>query len=404
METSHPGNCDHQDEQSFLRGRSLLSQNNDAATPPESRSASTDEEAGTPPSHRERSQLTPRTVSMVMLTALALLGTLYLLWELREIIRWSAVAIFLAVALNPAVDWLDRRRLPRALAILLVYLVLLLFIVGVGALLLPPLVEQSQALTSFVIDLIREPQGPSQQALQDLADRYNLGSFLDVLRAQLSSLPERLLDATTQLFSVTRSVVGGVVSLLSILLLTFFLLLDGKRFVEAGLAHFTSSQQLRVRRLLDRSAAAVSGYITGNLVISLIAGVAAYIVLKIVGVSYALTLALVIAVFDLIPLIGATIGALIVTIVGFFVSPVTGVILLVYFVVYQQLENNVLQPLVYGRQVHLHPIVVFLAAVAGAELLGILGALLAIPVAEIIRILGAEWLAFRAESKKKPPS
>ncbi len=381
----------------------LLSQDNNdaAAVPPESESSMTDKEVYTSLPRPERPQLTPRVVLVVMITALTLVGGLYLLWELREIIRWCALAIFLAVALNPAVDWLDRRRLPRALAILLVYLVLLLFIVGVGALFLPPMVEQSQALTSFVIDLVREPQGPSQQALQDFADRYNLGSFLDALRSQLSSLPERLLDATTQLFSVTRSVIGSVVSLLGILLLTFFLLLDGKRFVEAGLNHFTSSQRPRLQRMLDQSAAAVSGYITGNLVISLVAGIAAFIVLEILGVPYSLTLALVIAVFDLIPLIGATIGALIVIIVGFLVSPVTGVILVVYFVVYQQLENNVLQPLVYGRRVHLHPIVVFLAAVAGAQLLGILGALLAIPVAEIIRILGVEWLAFRAETSRK---
>ena len=381
----------------------LLSQDNDdaAAVPPESESSVTDKEVYTSLPRPERPQLTPRVVLVVMLTALTLVGGLYLLWELREIIRWCAVAIFLAVALNPAVDWLDRRRLPRALAILLVYLVLLLFIVGVGALLLPPLVEQSQALTSFVIDLVREPQGPSQQALQDLADRYSLGSFLDALRTQLSSLPERLLDATTELFSITRSVIGSVVALLSIMLLTFFLLLDGKRFVEAGLNHFTSSQRPRLQRMLDQSAAAVSGYITGNLVISLVAGIAAFIVLKILGVPYSLTLALVVAVFDLIPLIGATIGALIVIIVGFLVSPVTGVILVVYFVVYQQIENNLLQPLVYGRRVHLHPIVVFLAAVAGAQLLGILGALLAIPVAEIIRILGVEWLAFRAETSRK---
>jgi predicted PurR-regulated permease PerM len=110
---------------------------------------------------------------------------------------------------------------------------------------------------------------------------------------------------------------------------------------------------------------------------------------------------LLVAVFDLIPLIGATIGALIVIIVGFLVSLVTGVILVVYFLVYQQIENNVLEPLVYGRRAHLHPIVVFLAAVAGAQLLGILGALLTIPVAEINRILGVEWLAFRAETSRK---
>lgn len=112
-------------------------------------------------------------------------------------------------------------------------------------------------------------------------------------------------------------------------------------------------------------------------------------------VPYALMLALVVAFFDLIPLIGATLGALVVIVVGLFTSPLTAVVLIAYFVVYQQVENHVLQPLVYSRSVHLHPIVVFLAAVAGAELLGILGALLAIPVAEILRILAAEWFAAR---------
>ena len=112
-------------------------------------------------------------------------------------------------------------------------------------------------------------------------------------------------------------------------------------------------------------------------------------------VPYALMLALVVAFFDLIPLIGATLGALVVIVVGLFTSPLTAVVLIAYFVVYQQVENHVLQPLVYSRGVHLHPIVVFLAAVAGAELLGILGALLAIPVAEILRILAAEWFAAR---------
>ncbi|HZB83432.1 MAG TPA: AI-2E family transporter [Rubrobacteraceae bacterium] len=146
---------------------------------------------------------------------------------------------------------------------------------------------------------------------------------------------------------------------------------------------------------MDRSAQAVSGYITGNLAISLIAGVATYIALVLLDVPYALMLALVVAFFDLIPLIGATLGALVVIVVGLFTSPLTAVVLIAYFVVYQQVENHVLQPLVYSRGVHLHPIVVFLAAVAGAELLGILGALLAIPVAEILRILAAEWFAAR---------
>jgi predicted PurR-regulated permease PerM len=142
----------------------------------------------------------------------------------------------------------------------------------------------------------------------------------------------------------------------------------------------------------------VYGYISGNLAISLIAGVGAFIAMAILHVPFALVLALLVALLDLIPLVGATLGAAIVIVVGFFVSPLTAILLLAYFVIYQQVENNVLQPLVYGRSVHLHPLVIFLAVLIGGELLGILGALLAIPVAEIIRILIAEWVASRREA------
>ena len=323
---------------------------------------------------------------------------------------WCVVAVFLAVALNPAVDWLDRRGLPRVVAIVLVYLALLLLVVGITALLLPPLISQGQALVTFVIDLVRDPPGGTPQAApQDLADSHGLGGYLndylDTLRDQIGSLPERLSAAVAPLVSVTRSIIGGVVSLISVLLLTFFLLLDGRRFVETGLLLVEPSRRPRIQRLLDRSAQAVSGYITGNLAISLIAGVATYIALVLLGVPYALTLALMVAFFDLIPLIGATLGALVVIVVGLFTSPLTAVILIAYFVVYQQVENHVLQPLVYSRSVHLHPIVVFLAAVVGAELNGILGALLAIPVAEILRILAAEWFAARtARTGERAPA
>jgi predicted PurR-regulated permease PerM len=223
-------------------------------------------------------------------------GELYLLWELRNIVVWCVVAMFLAVALNPAVDWLDRRGLPRVVAIVLVYLALLFLVVGTTALLLPPLISQSQALVTFVIDLVRDPPGGTPQAaLQDLADSYGLGGYLndylDTLRDQIGSLPERLSAAVAPLVSVTRSIIGGVVSLISVLLLTFFLLLDGRRFVETGLLLVKPSRQPRIRRLLDRSAQAGSGYITGNLAISLIAGVATYIALVLLGVPYALTLA-----------------------------------------------------------------------------------------------------------------
>jgi predicted PurR-regulated permease PerM len=149
--------------------------------------------------------------------------------------------------------------------------------------------------------------------------------------------------------------------------------------------------------LLSRSAEAIHGYVSGNLLISLVAGTAAYIALIVLGVPYAGALALVVAVFDLLPMVGAFIGAGSAILVALTVDPMKAVILAVYFLIYQQIENNILQPVVYGRSVRLHPLFVFLAVLAGGDLLGIIGALLAIPVAEIIRLLIAEWLAGRAQ-------
>ena len=343
-----------------------------------------------------RSQVSARTVVVVVFTLLAIAGALFHLWELAQVLRWTLIALFLAVALNPAVDWLNRRRLPRGLAILFVYLVLLLVLGGLGALVLPPLIQQVEDLTCTVVERARAPGGVDQ-AVEDLANRYGLGGYVDALRDQVNEQPGQLTVAARPLLAVTRGIVGSVTALVSILLLTFFLLLDGERFITAGLHLFPAAQRPRVRRILHESANAIHGYINGNLVISLIAGVGAFIALTILNIPYAVALALVVALMDLIPLVGGTLGAAIAVIVALFVDPTRAIILAGYFLVYQQIENNVLQPLVYGRSVRLHPLAIFLAVLSGGQLLGILGALLAIPVAEIIRILGAEWLAGRAQ-------
>ena len=339
-------------------------------------------------------QVTPRTVATVVFTALAILGLLYLLWRLQTIVRWTVIALFLAVALNPAVNRLQRWRLPRGFAILIVYVAMLLVVLGIVALITPPLVTQVSGLSAFAVDLYNRRDGLIG-SLQDLAAQYGLGNYLGTLQGQISSLPGRLATAAAPLLSVTLGLVSSVYASITILLLTFFLLLDGERFAVLGLRLFPPTHRPRARRLLGQSAQAIHGYITGNLTISLIAGVATFIALSILRIPYAVVLALIVALLDLVPLVGATLGAIIVTIVGFFISPVKGLILIGFFLIYQQIENNVLQPVVYGRSVKLHPLAIFLAVLAGGELLGILGALLAIPVAEVIRILGAEWLQSR---------
>jgi predicted PurR-regulated permease PerM len=199
---------------------------------------------------------------------------------------------------------------------------------------------------------------------------------------------------------IAISVAGMIAALATILTLTFFLLLGSERYVNAGVGLFPERDQPLVRRLFSHSAGAISGYITGNLAISVICGVTTFVVLLILGMPYAAPLALLVAVLDLIPLVGATLGGALLVIVGLFVEPWKAVVLLVYIVVYQQVEGSVLQPLVYSKAVQLNGLVILIALLVGGQLLGIPGALLAIPVAEIIRIVVTELLAYRRTARE----
>ncbi len=355
-----------------------------------------------PPLSKPPPQVTPRTVLVVLLTALALFGALYLLWQLQDIVRWLVIGIFLAVAFTPLVDRLERNRVRRSLAILIVYLALLLALGLFGTLVVPPLVEQVDALVEFATELSQQPGG-AEEGLRNLAERFGVGQFYDTLREQASTLPSRLGNATGPLLAFTTGVVGSITAFLSILLITFFLLLDGRRFVEAGLLLFAAPQRPRLRRVLEESAGAISSYIKGSGTLALIAGTAAFIALSILGIPYALLLGVIIAILTPIPLVGGTLGAVIVSLVALFVEPRLALFFLIYYLIYQQIENNVLQPFIFGRNVKLHPLAIFLAVLAGAQLAGILGALLAIPVAEIIRIIGVEWLATRARQTGGEP-
>jgi predicted PurR-regulated permease PerM len=191
------------------------------------------------------------------------------------------------------------------------------------------------------------------------------------------------------------SAAGLVAALVTILMITFFLILGGERYLSAGVGLFAETHRPLVRRLLTQSAGAVTGYVRGNLVISAICGVVTFVVLVVLGMPYATALALLVAVLDLIPLVSATLGGVLLVIVGLFVAPWKAVVLLVYIVVYQQVEGSVLQPMVFSYAVQLSGLVIFIAVVIGGLLLGIPGALLAIPVVEIIWIVVSELVAYR---------
>jgi predicted PurR-regulated permease PerM len=173
------------------------------------------------------------------------------------------------------------------------------------------------------------------------------------------------------------------------------MLLEGPAWMERLYGVLPAGKQSRWRAIGHDIYRTIGGYVTGNLTISLIAGVVSTIVLLIVGVPYAVALGLLVAILDLIPLAGATIAAIVVTTVAFLDTTTSGVIVLVFFIVYQQLENHVLQPVVYGRTVQLSPLAVLISVLIGAELAGVIGALAAIPVAGAIQVILRDWLQHR---------
>jgi predicted PurR-regulated permease PerM len=346
-----------------------------------------------------------RTVAIALLTAVVVLGALFLLWQVRTFVAWFIIALFLAAVLNPAVNWLQRRHrlIKRPLAILLTYLGMVVALLLVVGIFLPVLLDQINGLIKFVTAAAQAPEGPTEY-IKGLAKQNGLGGLLERFSDQLAALRKQLGELLKNLFSSTGaiavSIAGLVAALATVLTLTFFLILGSERYVNAGVGLFPEAHQPLVRRLLTQSAGAISGYVTGNLAISVICGVTTFVVLLILGMPYAAPLALLVAVLDLIPLVGATLGGALLVVVGLFVEPWKAVVLLVYIVVYQQVEGSVLQPMVYSRAVQLNGLVILIALLIGAQLLGIPGALLAIPVAEIIRIVVTELLAYRRASQE----
>lgn len=343
----------------------------------------------------------PRTVLVVLAVGLAVFAILALFYLAFQVITWILIAAFLAAALNPAVEWLERHGLRRGLAVALVFVGAVAAIAGLGVLLIPPLVEQVTDFVEAVPDLVEEAaagRGP----LGFLEREYGV---VDRIRDAVDEQGAGgVLGLTGPAVDVLQSIVTGIVGVVTVAFLTFFMLLEGPRTIEQFVGLLPEAQQPRWRRVGDNIYRTIGGYTSGNLLISLIAGVAAMIVLFAVGSEYALALALLVAVLDLIPLAGATLAAIIVSVV-IFVSEgwVRGVIVVAFFVVYQQFENHVLQPVIYGRTVELSPLTVLIAVLIGANLAGILGALAAIPIAGSFLAIGREFLHYRRETMIETP-
>jgi predicted PurR-regulated permease PerM len=337
--------------------------------------------------------ISARTVAKVLLTAIAVLAGLYLLWVIRGVILILFMSVFLAVALGPAVDFYQRRlRLRRVAAIAITYLNLLLVATVIGLLVVPPIVEQSAKFVENVPEYVADLR--DNATVREFDEKYDVTPTLE---EEAAKLPERFGDAASTLQSIVIGVVSAVFTIVTVLVLAFFLLLDGQRLVDWGIRELGPVRGPRVREVADDVYRSVGGYVRGATTIALIAGAAVYVMLTILGIPFAVPLAVLAAFFSLIPLIGATIAGVIIAIVAALGAdfPTDLIAWSVFFIVYQQIENNVLQPQIFKRTVALHPLVVIVAILVGASLLGIIGALVAIPIAGAIQIILKDWWRLR---------
>lgn len=337
----------------------------------------------------------------IVLVVVCVAIVLYLLFLLRKPISWLLVSAFLAVALSPPVNYLNRR-MKRGLAIAVTYLGLLLVPILLIALIVPPLITEANDFADnvpkYADDVTQYVQ--ENKRLREINQDYDITSKLE---EEAGKLPSRLGGAAGTLRDIGFGIVNSLFAGLTILVMTAFLLGSGRRWTDAFINSRPAEQRERLRRARDNMASAVGGYVAGALTIAVIAGIATYIVLLILGVPFRGPLAVIAGLFSLIPLVGATIAAVLIGIVTLFENfPTATIIWAIWAIAYQQLENHLIQPQIQKRTVNVHPFITIVAVLFGATLLGVMGAIVAIPIAASIQILLREYVDLRTFSIKTP--
>jgi predicted PurR-regulated permease PerM len=335
-------------------------------------------------------RLVLRTVIIVVTVVL----TLYLVYLLRQPLTWLVIAAFIALALSAPVGFLSRY-VPRGAAIAIVYVLLIAVPIGIGAAIVPTVIGEAEELVDNLPEYANDLQEfvNDNDRLRALEEDYDLTGRLE---EEARQLPERFGDAASVLGDIGAGLVSSIFALVTILILSVFMLGGGPRWKHAMLAQQDPIRREVLERAADRIAQAVANYVAGVLLQATIAGVTAWIVLMLLGVPFAGALALLIALFDLIPLVGATLGAIVVGVITLFVDfPTATIVWVIYSIVYQQVENNVIQPQIQNRAVEIQPFFVLVSVLFASTLFGVLGALLAIPVAASISVAWREYRAYR---------
>jgi len=324
-----------------------------------------------------------RTIWAAIGIVVAALALIQLVLALQRVLGLIVISTFLAVVLTPAVSGLVRAGIRRSMATGIVYLVGLSALGGLGYLFIHPLYKEAVHLANDLPDILARAQA-GKGSLGRLIAHFHLqktaSTEIPKLRRSLGKLGGPAL-------SLLRRVISGLGGLIVVAVLTFLILLEGPGLVRGTLRLMPAPHAVRVRRIIDDVARSVTGYVVGNAATSVIAGVVCGATLAVLGVPFAVVFGVWVAMVDLLPLVGGLLAGVPTVAFALLHSPTAGIVTAVVFLVYQQVENHVLNPVIMSRTVKLNPLWVILSVLAGAQLASILGALLAIPVAGAIQIV-----------------
>lgn len=333
---------------------------------------------------------------IVVKTLLLIVATFIGLLAIREAshpLTLIFVAFFLALALNAPVHWIaqhvpGKRKGSRTLATGLSFLIVLALILGFLVSIVPPLVRQTSNFIKNAPELLEDARD-TNTSIGGFIDRYGFQDDIDKFSTQVS---DRLGDVGSTAVSSFGRITGNIFAILTVLVLTFMMLIEGPRWLRFFRSLIPSEHHSRADRLARDMYKVVKGYVNGQVVLALLAALLILPVLLIVGVGYPAALVVVVFICGLIPLVGHTIGAIIVSLVALFTSPWAAIIVLVYYILYQQIENYVVQPKIQANSTNMSPLLVFSSVIIGVSFGGLLGGLVAIPVAGCLRIAILDYL------------
>ena len=336
-----------------------------------------------------------RRVILATVVVLLVAAGFLLLFRFRMVVLIVFAGVVVSMAMAPSVAWLQRHRLPRAVSVIVIYLILLVLLIAFVVLLVPPIVEQLSAtvpkIESYYRDLkaalISSPLLVIRQIAAQMPAQINLTPTLAAPTAGAPPAAGGALDAVGQVLSATGSILNGLFTLTALLLIGFYWTLEGERAVRALWQPLPADQRENARDILKEIETRVGGYVRGQGFLALVVGAAALVIYLVIGLPAALAVALLAGLFELIPVLGPTLGAIPAVLVAFAYDPSKVIWVIVATAVIQFVENNLLAPRVMHKTVGVNPVVTLLAIVAFGALFGFAGLLLAIPMAAVIQVI-----------------